>query len=177
MGFGRRQHLVALMAAGAIGCTLPFDTSLIDAGSRDAGLDAAPGADAATDGGFEPCDPRVEDLVDVGLEPTPPPLPAEGALGTDPDFGSCHRTIFAGVDPSVHAAREPVDPLEERTMTSGSPYWYVHERATGDSVRFLSSGRAFWDDDSRSFWQVNEGRRSEERRVGKECRSRWSPYH
>ena len=24
---------------------------------------------------------------------------------------------------------------------------------------------------------VNEGARSEERRVGKECRSRWSPYH
>ena len=23
----------------------------------------------------------------------------------------------------------------------------------------------------------NEGKRSEERRVGKECRSRWSPYH
>ena len=23
----------------------------------------------------------------------------------------------------------------------------------------------------------NEGSRSEERRVGKECRSRWSPYH
>ena len=156
MGFGRRQHLIALLAAGAIGCALPFDTSLIDAGSLDAapGVDAA--ADAAADGGVEPCDPRVEDLVDVGLEPTPPPLPAEGALGTDPDFGSCHRTIFAGVDPSVHAAHEPVDPLEERIMTSQGSYWYVHERATGDSVRFLSSGRAFWDDDSRSFWQVNE---------------------
>src|SRR2546422_2217767 len=25
--------------------------------------------------------------------------------------------------------------------------------------------------------QVGQGRRSEERRVGKECRSRWSPYH
>ena len=25
--------------------------------------------------------------------------------------------------------------------------------------------------------RVREGRRSEERRVGKECRSRWSPYH
>src|SRR2546422_10610281 len=25
--------------------------------------------------------------------------------------------------------------------------------------------------------QVNEKNRSEERRVGKECRSRWSPYH
>ena len=24
---------------------------------------------------------------------------------------------------------------------------------------------------------MNEGIRSEERRVGKECRSRWSPYH
>ena len=25
--------------------------------------------------------------------------------------------------------------------------------------------------------KVTEGTRSEERRVGKECRSRWSPYH
>ena len=24
---------------------------------------------------------------------------------------------------------------------------------------------------------INETKRSEERRVGKECRSRWSPYH
>ena len=24
---------------------------------------------------------------------------------------------------------------------------------------------------------LGEGKRSEERRVGKECRSRWSPYH
>ena len=29
---------------------------------------------------------------------------------------------------------------------------------------------------STSAYQV-EGARSEERRVGKECRSRWSPYH
>ena len=26
-------------------------------------------------------------------------------------------------------------------------------------------------------FKVNTDRRSEERRVGKECRSRWSPYH
>src|SRR2546426_11975069 len=26
-------------------------------------------------------------------------------------------------------------------------------------------------------WTVAQGKRSEERRVGKECRSRWSPYH
>ena len=26
-------------------------------------------------------------------------------------------------------------------------------------------------------WQALAANRSEERRVGKECRSRWSPYH
>ena len=30
---------------------------------------------------------------------------------------------------------------------------------------------------SRSKTERNESSRSEERRVGKECRSRWSPYH
>ena len=28
-----------------------------------------------------------------------------------------------------------------------------------------------------SAWGTPEANRSEERRVGKECRSRWSPYH
>ena len=28
-----------------------------------------------------------------------------------------------------------------------------------------------------ALWCVNAGHGSEERRVGKECRSRWSPYH
>ena len=29
----------------------------------------------------------------------------------------------------------------------------------------------------RALWTSNYHQRSEERRVGKECRSRWSPYH
>ena len=29
----------------------------------------------------------------------------------------------------------------------------------------------------KSWSNGNQGTRSEERRVGKECRSRWSPYH
>ena len=33
----------------------------------------------------------------------------------------------------------------------------------------------FWDNPSRTIYTDNS--RSEERRVGKECRSRWSPYH
>ena len=31
--------------------------------------------------------------------------------------------------------------------------------------------------EARSFLREDENFRSEERRVGKECRSRWSPYH
>ena len=31
--------------------------------------------------------------------------------------------------------------------------------------------------DTLNYLQVGTGIRSEERRVGKECRSRWSPYH
>ena len=31
--------------------------------------------------------------------------------------------------------------------------------------------------DTNSVWMSSLDDRSEERRVGKECRSRWSPYH
>ena len=34
-----------------------------------------------------------------------------------------------------------------------------------------------WDDSGNVFLVGLVGTRSEERRVGKECRSRWSPYH
>ena len=35
-----------------------------------------------------------------------------------------------------------------------------------------AKSEVLWDD-----WQDANNSRSEERRVGKECRSRWSPYH
>ena len=31
--------------------------------------------------------------------------------------------------------------------------------------------------DGKTVGEIGKGFRSEERRVGKECRSRWSPYH
>ena len=34
-----------------------------------------------------------------------------------------------------------------------------------------------WSDDDQDYYWVPGTWRSEERRVGKECRSRWSPYH
>ena len=44
---------------------------------------------------------------------------------------------------------------------------------TEDILKKSSSGGAFWGIAETFF----DNGRSEERRVGKECRSRWSPYH
>ena len=37
--------------------------------------------------------------------------------------------------------------------------------------------RQLWNQRAANGWILGELVRSEERRVGKECRSRWSPYH
>ena len=42
--------------------------------------------------------------------------------------------------------------------------------------RLVESRQTMFDED-RLDWAMAEHMRSEERRVGKECRSRWSPYH
>src|SRR2546425_12276977 len=40
-----------------------------------------------------------------------------------------------------------------------------------------SHGQTIWHEPGRATLQLGDPARSEERRVGKECRSRWSPYH
>src|SRR3712207_6707077 len=43
---------------------------------------------------------------------------------------------------------------------------------------FAPEGEEVWDPDTgETLGTVEDVKRSEERRVGKECRSRWSPYH
>src|SRR2546422_8291755 len=42
---------------------------------------------------------------------------------------------------------------------------------------FFTEGPTQAPDGSVYFSDITVGKRSEERRVGKECRSRWSPYH
>ena len=57
--------------------------------------------------------------------------------------------------------------------TSGGPQWTALDAANGDwaDARFTFA-------DGATLESVNDvDARSEERRVGKECRSRWSPYH
>src|SRR3712207_7868235 len=64
----------------------------------------------------------------------------------------------------------------------GSNPWGAHRarrRPEGAMTDLLAIGtrKGLWlarSDDDRHTWTLG---RSEERRVGKECRSRWSPYH
>ena len=54
-----------------------------------------------------------------------------------------------------------------------APYEFVN-RPSGENITDISiKGQPCGDDQSCQC----DDRRSEERRVGKECRSRWSPYH
>ena len=74
---------------------------------------------------------------------------------------------------SVDVVRSLVERGELRAIRTGGG----HRRIRDDDVeRRRTTQRA-----SRSGPQVRRSpsleRRSEERRVGKECRSRWSPYH
>ena len=48
-----------------------------------------------------------------------------------------------------------------------------------DLPSILENGLLSMDESGNNNWQDNNraDNRSEERRVGKECRSRWSPYH
>ena len=69
--------------------------------------------------------------------------------------------------------------------------WRLHDRRpdfkTVKTVSRVLYGTPLLDERQRRFWEWvadyymctlgGDARRSEERRVGKECRSRWSPYH
>src|SRR5260221_12516598 len=58
--------------------------------------------------------------------------------------------------------------------------WHDEAKASGPGVAVGRSGASFGvvTYSQVDFWPLNTALyRSEERRVGKECRSRWSPYH
>ena len=55
---------------------------------------------------------------------------------------------------------------EEGLRGDGTPRWYVIHTYSGHENKVKIN-----------IEKLVEAERSEERRVGKECRSRWSPYH
>src|SRR3712207_5264528 len=67
------------------------------------------------------------------------------------------------------AAASALPPLFERWFASRGWSARAHQLAMVEKAR---AGR-----DALLIAPTGGGKRSEERRVGKECRSRWSPYH
>src|SRR3712207_1575373 len=95
-------------------------------------------------------------------------------------YGTFHKPAHATEEAHERAV---VDAL--RRSTADQPWWLGYLDTGVHDVVFPSAPRVslYWDwpyvvveagPDEALTWRTG---RSEERRVGKECRSRWSPYH
>src|SRR5207248_4905370 len=101
-------------------------------------------------------------------------------------FGVCVCFFFQAEDgirdrtvTGVQTCALPIFELE--LGTSDVAAWYGERRA-GEPINYgVSIGhikvRMAVMHDSGTWMPVSDGARSEERRVGKECRSRWAAYH
>ena len=69
--------------------------------------------------------------------------------------------------------RDRAKPEEERVPMCGVPY----HSCDGYIARLIAKGYKVAICEQMEDPATAKGLRSEERRVGKECRSRWSPYH
>ena len=75
--------------------------------------------------------------------------------------GKCHKLIeYAQASPGIECGIGLLGCGQRACLPVGEPLGFADASAEKDGVYLL---------ETRS--------RSEERRVGKECRSRWSPYH
>ena len=113
----------------------------------------------------------------------PAPAPASGAGAGGPgagDPGDCARTgaprieIFPGPGDDELVLPLPSGPGPDDPTGVGPLAFAVHVDRLG-STRERSAARAPLDDSVVELLRTTT--RSEERRVGKECRSRWSPDH
>ena len=76
----------------------------------------------------------------------------------------------------MQALGEILDELSELPDDAFSEKWALKGRQ-GElraELALLQAGRLA---EQKREWDEQAAQRSEERRVGKECRSRWSPYH
>ena len=104
-----------------------------------------------------PC-PPPGDLPDPGIKPALRPLAARlvGAWS----ISHLAETAFLQPDSWLGA------------FLGGCKLWFILGKILEKAMAPHSSTLAW-----KIPWTEKPGRRSEERRVGKECRSRWSPYH
>ena len=168
-----REHLVALLEAG-IGVVVLSIGALADDRLRYAAEDAARRSGAllyVPSGGIGGLDALkaacAAGVDEVSIQVAKPPaawkgIPYVAALGVDLDRLQSAHTLFEG------PAREGVPHFPQNVNIAA----------------VLSLAGIGWDRtrltvvaDPALTLNTHTIRRSEERRVGKECRSRWSPYH
>ena len=88
------------------------------------------------------------------------------------------KGIKRGVVVDIEATVGSIDQaIKEAEQTAGCNISRVHTGLTGSHIRSLNTSGMVMVKDKEITVQNVATTRSEERRVGKECRSRWSPYH
>src|SRR2546426_7865718 len=90
--------------------------------------------------------------------------------GAGGELARRRRASITSVFPSTTAAAITTSYTGRTPLEHGLTGWFTYFGAAGcvaSPLQFRSRGENL----------PLQGRRSEERRVGKECRSRWSPYH
>ena len=87
------------------------------------------------------------------------------------------KSTLEGINSRITEAEEQISDLEDRMVEITATEQNKEKRMK----RIEESLRDLWDNikltNIRIIGVPEEEERSEERRVGKECRSRWSPYH
>ena len=65
----------------------------------------------------------------------------------------------------------------DKFRTLQTPFYYYDTKVLRDTLSAINHEVAKYPNYSVHYAVKANAKRSEERRVGKECRSRWSPYH
>ena len=95
-------------------------------------------------------------------------------MGLDPADG---RPIFPNLEQKIMENGEEVDYGERFKLMSNEERYMSVMEYSGNRVPTLQGSLINTFSYNRFTLSINMSYRSEERRVGKECRSRWSPYH
>ena len=66
---------------------------------------------------------------------------------------------------------------EEEDLRTQAPDFWLDQKRAEEQMKKVKGIKKWLDSYQEVRTAADELQRSEERRVGKECRSRWSPYH
>src|SRR2546430_12380445 len=93
-------------------------------------------------------------------------------------FSSRRRHTRFDCDWSSDVCSSDLTPLETTVTRADAPKVLEYNDIRWELEAFGGGTRlTLWTNIGRRFISMGAAGRSEERRVGKECRSRWSPYH